>query len=165
MSNGITKRRYKVALLMETSNAYARGVIKGIYGYIKEHNQWDVYLGEYSRGEPNPEWLLSWNGDGVIARIENKEIAKLIKLCNLPSIDTSSANLVSGIPWVETDDKKIAELAFEHLKGCGLKNFAFVGSDFNWSKWRANYFVKLLKEKGYTCSVYNLPINLKLNFG
>ena len=121
MDKRITKRRYKVALLMETSNEYARGIIKGIYGYIKEHDQWDVYLGEYSRGEPNPEWLLSWKGDGIIARIENKEIAQLINLCGLPTVDTSSANLVPGIPWVETDDKKIAELAYGHLKGCGLK--------------------------------------------
>lgn len=161
MSNRITKKRFKVALLMETSNAYSRGVIKGIYNYIKEHDQWDVYLGEYSRGEPNPEWLLSWKGDGIIARIENEEIAKLIHLCNLPTVDTSSANLVSGIPWVETDDKNISKLAFEHLKACGLKNFAFVGSNFNWSKWRANHFVDLLNIEGIDNSLFiNLETNL-----
>lgn len=96
----LKKKRFNVALLMETSNEYSRGVIKGIYGYIKEHDQWDVYLGEYSRGEPNPEWLLSWTGDGIIARIENEAIAQLIKQCNLPTVDTSSANLINDIPWV-----------------------------------------------------------------
>ncbi len=163
MNHTIKKKRYKVALLMETSNAYSRGVIKGIYSYIKEHDQWDAYLGEYSRGEPNPEWLLSWKGDGIIARIENKEIAELIKECKLPTVDTSSANLVYGIPWVETDDRKISKLAFEHLKECGLKNYAFVGSNFNWSKWRANHFIKLLKEENINCSFYNLPINMRMN--
>ena len=163
MNKKISKKRYKVALLMETSNAYSRGVIKGIYGYIKEHDQWDVYLGEYSRGEPNPDWLLSWNGDGIIARIENETIANLIKRCNLPTIDVSSANLLSGIPWVETDDKKIAKLAFQHLKSRGLKHFAFVGSKFNWSKWRANHFVKLLEMHGLPCAFYSLPMHLEYN--
>lgn len=141
----LKKKRFNVALLMETSNEYSRGVIKGIYGYIKEHDQWDVYLGEYSRGEPNPEWLLSWTGDGIIARIENEAIAQLIKQCNLPTVDTSSANLINDIPWVETDDEKIAEVAYEHLKECGLKNFAFVGAHYNWSQWRGNHFKKLLQ--------------------
>jgi LacI family transcriptional regulator, galactose operon repressor len=158
--NSIRKKRRKVALLLETSNEYARGIIKGIYGYIKEHDQWDVYLGEYSRGEPNPEWLLSWKGDGIIARIENKAIADLINLCNLPTIDASSANLVPGVPWVETDDKKIAQLALNHLRACGFKNFAFVGSDFNWSKWRAGHYIDLLKEMGLPCHFLNLSIKL-----
>ncbi|PCE62689.1 hypothetical protein B7P33_18785 [Sediminicola luteus] len=156
----MSKRRFKVALLMETSNAYSRGVIKGIYGYIMEHDQWDVYLGEYSRGEPNPDWLLSWDGDGIIARIENETIAELIKRCQLPTIDVSSANLIPGIPWVETDDRKIAQLAFEHLKDCGLKHFAFAGSQFNWSKWRADHFKEVLEGQGVRCDYYSLPMHL-----
>ena len=119
----IRKKRYKVALLLETSNAYSRGIIKGIYSYIKEHDDWDVFLGEYGRGEPNPEWLLSWKGDGIIARIENKTTADLIQQSNLPTVDTSSANLIPNIPWVETDDEKIAQVALKHLQNCGFKQF------------------------------------------
>lgn len=163
IGSSIRKKRRRVALLLETSNEYARGIIKGIYGYIREHDQWDVYLGEYSRGQPNPDWLLSWNGDGIIARIENRDIADLINICQLPTVDMSSANLVPGIPWVETDDKKIAELAFEHLTGCGFKNFAFVGSDFNWSKWRSSRFMELLEERGLPCHVHNIPLNSNIN--
>ncbi|MDP4679458.1 MAG: hypothetical protein NWS46_03725, partial [Cyclobacteriaceae bacterium] len=92
------KKRLKVALLMETSNEYSRGIIKGIYGYIKEHGRWDVFLGEYGRGEPNPEWISSWKGDGIIARIENEAMAKLVSNCGLPTIDLSAANLIPDIP-------------------------------------------------------------------
>jgi LacI family transcriptional regulator len=159
----ISKNRRRVALLLETSNEYSRGIIKGIYGYIKEHDQWDVHLGEYSRGEPNPDWLLSWKGDGIIARIENKAIAELINQCDLPTIDTSSANLVPGIPWVETDDKAIAGMALDHLEECGFKNFGFVGADFNWSEWRANHFINLLDMKNSHCYSHNFAINQKIN--
>src|SRR5690606_27537477 len=79
-------------------------------------------------------------------------------------IDTSSANLVSGIPWVETDDKMISKLAYDHLRGCGLRNFAFVGSNFNWSKWRKNHFEEILIKNGKECHFYNMPINLKTNW-
>ena len=147
--NNTFKKHLKVALLMETSNEYARGIIRGIYGYIKEHGRWDVYLGEYSRGEPNPEWMLSWRGDGIIARIENKAIAELINNCNLPTVDISAANLVPGIPWVETDDKAISKLAVEHLIECGFKNFGFAGTNFNWSKWRGGHFRNYLTQKGF----------------
>ena len=163
-SKNIGKRRRKVALLLETSNEYSRGIIKGIYGYIREHDGWDVFLGEYSRGQPNPEWLLSWQGDGIIARIENAGMAKLIERCKLPTVDASSANLVPEIPWVETDDKKIAHIAFEHLLDCGFKNFGFVGTDFNWSKWRAKDFIELLEKAGFSCHQHYLSLDTKLNW-
>ncbi|MDT7828272.1 DNA-binding transcriptional regulator [Pricia sp. S334] len=152
-----------MALLLETSNAYSRGLIKGIYGYIKEHDGWDVYLGEYGRGEPNPEWLLSWKGDGIIARIENEITAELIDKCNLPTVDASSANLIPGIPWVETDDSKIASMALDHLRGRGFKNFGFIGVDFNWSKWRYKHFDSLLQDMGIPCYHHSLSLDLKLN--
>ncbi|MAO15761.1 XylR family transcriptional regulator [Leeuwenhoekiella sp.] len=159
----IRKKRYKVALLLETSNAYSRGIIKGIYSYIKEHDDWDVFLGEYGRGEPNPEWLLSWKGDGIIARIENKTTADLIQQSNLPTVDTSSANLIPNIPWVETDDEKIAQVALKHLQNCGFKHFAFLGANFNWSKWRSSHFTDLLEQNGFICHEHHISIDLKLN--
>ena len=158
------KKRLKVALLMETSNEYSRGIIKGIYGYIKEHGNWDVFLGEYSRGEPNPEWMLSWKGDGIIARIENKMMAELVSNCKIPTVDLSAANLIPGIPWVETDDKSIAKLAVEHLIECGFKNFGFAETGFNWSKWRKGHFEHYLRIMGFESHTLPSPLNTKTNW-
>lgn len=148
---------------METSNEYSRGVIKGIYGYLREHDGWDVHLGEYGRGEPSPEWLVSWEGDGIIARIENEEIASLVRLSGIPAVDTSSGNFVAGIPWVETDDRKIAEMAFSHLRHCGLTRFGFVGAHFNWSRWRAAHFREILEAEGLPGHFYHTMIDLRKN--
>jgi LacI family transcriptional regulator len=107
-------------------------------------------MGEFSRGECDPEWLNNWKGDGIIARIENPEIAKIIKKkAALPTIDVSSARLIPSIPCVETDDKAIAELAFNHFIKCGFKNFAFCGMPYNWSIFHEKHFSKMLKEKDY----------------
>ncbi len=47
-------RRLRVALLIETSNAYARGLLRGIHAYSREHGGWSLYLREQRRGEPAP---------------------------------------------------------------------------------------------------------------
>ena len=155
-------KQFKVALLIETSNEYARGVIKGIHEYIRNHGSWTIYLGEYSRGEPKPEWLLSWKGDGIIARIENQDIANLIQQCGLPVVDVSSANLIPDAPWVETNDRAISNLAADHLIECGFKSFGIVELDFNWSKWRKKHFVDALKQRAYQCQ--SLYLGKTLNF-
>ena len=44
----------KVALLIETSNAYARGLLRGVVTYIREHRPWSLYLAEHGRGDKPP---------------------------------------------------------------------------------------------------------------
>ena len=85
------KNRRRVALLIETSNAYARGLLQGITAYIRKHEEWAVYLPEQERGAAPPAWLTKWRGDGIIARIENEEIADAVSRTKLPVVDVSSA--------------------------------------------------------------------------
>src|ERR1051325_8569377 len=95
--------RREVALLIETSNGYARGLLNGIIAYMREHETWSVYLGEHGRGDDPPPWLRRWRGDGIIARIENQRIASAVVQSRLPAVDVSAARKVARLPWVETD--------------------------------------------------------------
>jgi len=150
-------RRKRVALIIETSNEYARGLLHGIRAYIREHEHWDIDLDERRRGEATA-WLDDWRGDGVIARIENAAIAAEVLNCKLPCVDVSAARQVPGIPWVETDDAEISRLAFEHLNERGLRHFAFCGDDhFNWSAWRRDRFAQLVKGTGCDCAIFPAP--------
>ena len=138
-------RRRQVALLIETSNAYARGLLQGIVHYIREHEPWSFHLMEQGRGDDPPAWLEQWNGDGIIARIETPRIARAVVRAGLPAVDVSAARLVPGLPWVETDDEQIARLAAEHLLERGFKHFGFCGdARFNWSVLREKYFTRRL---------------------
>jgi len=151
---GAMKKRKRVALIIETSNEYARGILHGIRAYIREHEPWSIYLGEQSRGEA-PQWLKGFNGDGIIARIETKQIALAVKGTKLPAIDVSAARHVPALPWVETDNEAIAKLASEHLIERGFKHFAFCGVPvFNWSNERSEHFARLMKKAGHDCHVY-----------
>jgi LacI family transcriptional regulator len=154
-SKGLMARHPKVALLVETSNAYARGLLHGVEGYIREHRPWSIYLAEHGRGDRPPSWLATWKGDGVIARIENKAIARALGGLKLPVVDVSAARLISSLPWVETNDGEIARLAAEHLLERGFKHFGYCGDTrFNWSNWRAERFEQLIRKAGYPCFTY-----------
>src|ERR1700690_4075835 len=70
------KNRPHVALLIDMSSAYGRGLLHGIYTYVREHGPWSISLTELGRYDPAPNWLIdNLNVVGVIARIENKRIA------------------------------------------------------------------------------------------
>src|SRR6516225_1458197 len=128
LTNGVKRgRRPDVALLIETSNSYARGLLRGIRAYIREHRSWSIYLGEHRRGDPAPHWLQKWRGDGIIARIENAAIAEAVVSSKLPAVDVSAARHVPNLLYVETDDAEIARLAADHLLERGFQNFGFCG--------------------------------------
>jgi LacI family transcriptional regulator len=138
-------RRRQVALLIETSNAYARGLLQGVVRYIREHEPWSFYLMEQGRGDDPPMWLERWQGDGIIARIETPRIAQAVVRAGVPAVDVSAARLVPALPWVETDDEAIARLAAEHLLERGFRHFAFCGdARFKWSEQREGFFCAAL---------------------
>lgn len=146
--------RPRVALLIETSNAYARGLLHGIVAYIREHEHWSFYLLEQGRGALPPNWLSQWKGDGIIARIESRRIARAVVNLGIPMVDVSAGRHVASIPWVETDDAAIADLALEHFLERGFRHFAYCGDDrFNWSRWREESFVRKVEAMGYACHV------------
>ncbi|QGJ69540.1 Xylose operon transcription regulator XylR [Planctomycetales bacterium 10988] len=149
------KPRRSVALLIETSNAYARGLLSGIISYIQEHASWSIFLPEQERGATPPRWLLNWKGDGIIARIETDAIAQAVRKTKLPTVDLSAARYLPDIPWVETDDHAIAELAAEHLLERGYRHLGYCGDPgFNWSVWRCEIFTELIQQKGGKCHIH-----------
>ena len=139
-----------VALIVETSNAYARGLLVGIKKYLITNPGWSIYLGEHSRHETDLSWLENWRGHGVIARIENEATAAAVRRLGLPAVDLSAARLAPELPCVETDDDAIAQLAVDHFAVRGLRNFAYCGdSQFGWSVKRGLRFHEHVREKGF----------------
>ena len=146
-----------VALVIETSNEYARGLLRGILRYQQEHEKWTIDLPEQHRRADPPRWLRTYSGHGVIARIETKSIARAVQATQLPAVDVSSARELSTIPWVETDDRKIAQLAIQHFFEKGFRHLAFCGEgSFNWSRWRRDAFVAEAKKAGINALVFHV---------
>jgi LacI family transcriptional regulator len=147
--------RWKVALIVETSNAYARELLHGVRAWMGEHGSWSVYLAEHGRGDAPPPWLEGWRGHGILARIETPAIARAVVASGLPVVDLSAARLVPDVPWLETDDEAIGRAAFAHLRERGFTRFGFCGeARFNWSRWRQEAFAGCAAAAGLACSVF-----------
>ncbi len=142
----------KVALLVETSNSYARDLLHGVRSWVRESGPWSIRLTEQGRGAAVPAWLRRWDGDGVIARVENAEIARGLRATGLPVIDVSAALPDLVFPRVATHAVGAARLAANHLGDLGLKRFAYCGyRGVNWSRRRGDAFAAAVAADGGTC--------------
>lgn len=157
-SSASDSTRPQVALLIETSNAYARGLLEGIAAYLREHRPWSIYLSEHGRGDAVPGWLRGWKGDGIIARIENPDIAHAVAERNLPTVDVSAARLLPTIPVVETDNPLIARMAAGHLLERGFQHLGFCGvSSYKWSQARSEAFAQSARDAGRSFHLHQSP--------
>jgi LacI family transcriptional regulator len=157
------KRPPKVALLVETSNAYARGLLSGVEDYIRSHGPWSIFLAEHGRGDLPPKWLRGWDGDGILARVENVHIAEVLAAATQPVVDLSSRRLLPGVPAVTTDNTAIAKLALQHFAERGYKQLAYCGDDrFGWSQERGQWFTQLAAARKLPCRTY-LPTGKDLS--
>ncbi|MGI9177654.1 MAG: substrate-binding domain-containing protein [Pirellulales bacterium] len=148
----------RVALLIETSNGYSRKVLAGVYEHMRAGGHWATFLQEHGRGAPPLKELSRWKGDGIIARIETPETARVIEKLQIPTIDISAGRLLPNVPYVETDDAQIAGLAARHFLDNGFQWFAYCGDRrFQWSENRRRHFREALAEIGHDVHVFDEP--------
>jgi len=148
-------RRLHIALLIESSRAYGRGLLRGIASYVRDHGHWTVFHQERGMSDEAPDWFRHWEGDGVIARIESRTLIESLRHRGLPTVDLRGMHDIRDVPLIETNDRKIVQLAVDHLRERGFENFAYCGfAGANFSKRRLSYFVPLVEQAGYKPIVY-----------
>lgn len=147
----------KVALLIETSNRYARELLRGVRAWVREHSEWTLRLTEQGRGADVPDWLRGWDGDRVIARVESAAIARQLRSTGLPVIDVSAALPRLEFPRVATDAAGSGKLAAAHLIERGLRQFGYCGDRrFHWARQRGEAFVAATRIVGQ-CAIFSPP--------
>ena len=153
----MTKQR-RVALLIESSRSYGRGVLRGIARYAHSQGTWALRHHEMMIDADPPDWLKRWDGDGVIARIESEKMVRVIRRLKIPIVDVRCRRNLRGVPRVETDDRKVVQLAIDHLRERGLRQFAFCGfSKTNYSTNRLQFMREILSEEDLQPLVYESP--------
>ncbi|HLP18557.1 MAG TPA: xylose operon transcription regulator XylR, partial [Bacteroidota bacterium] len=73
----------KVILLLETSRAFGRGLLRGIARYSKLHGPWSFYREARSLKSSIPH-LSNWHANGIIMR--NSIISRQLMELKLPTI-------------------------------------------------------------------------------
>lgn len=117
----------RVALLIETSRAFGRGLLRGIARYNQEHGQWLTYCRPHGLGDMSYSWLRGWQGDGILARITDRRMAAFIAKLKVPTINLRGKLADLPFPYVGVDDEAISQLAIEHLLSRGFRHFGFCG--------------------------------------
>lgn len=153
VSNG---HRPRVALLIESSRAYGRGLLLGIAKYVREHGAWSITLQEQSLCDDIPDWLEKrWRGDGIITRLDNPKMVGLIRRLRLPVVYLRTVPPEFEAPAVMTNNAAAARLAFEHLRVRGFRHYAFCGFDgADYSDTRRDHFVQFVTAAGLRCHVF-----------
>jgi LacI family transcriptional regulator len=159
----------KVALLIETSRGYGRGMLRGIMRYAQLHGPWALHVMPGDLAQTLP-MMRQWGGTGIIARIDNPRIGRAILHSQLPTValDLSDKQLeptnpLSRLCEVRMNSPAVGRLAAEHLLERGLPQYAYVGTTdgVNWCRWRCEGFCRRLAEAGFDCHVYRPPRNFR----
>jgi LacI family transcriptional regulator len=144
-----------VALLIETSNAYCRELLRGIRDYLRERGEWAIHLTELGRGNAAP-WFADWQGDGIIARIDTPALEEAVRRKRVPVVNVSGAELGTEFPAVIADGAQLSKLAADHLIERGFHHFGFCGDcRFAWANDYSRHFVAALRRAGHSCDIFD----------
>lgn len=150
----------RVALLVETSREYGRGLLRGIIRYQRKHGPWSITFQPHGLGEPPPEWLRTWKGDGIIARINDSATAEAVLRTGVPVIDLRASLPELNLPVVGIDNSLVVKMSIGHFLERGFRHFAFCGTPYGQHRYqdeRSDRFCAELKEHGLDCCVYQHP--------
>src|SRR5438270_5038427 len=155
-------RRPRVALWIESSRAYGRGLLLGVAKYVREHGPWSISLQEQSLCDVIPDWLDRWKGDGIITRLDNKKMGNVIRRLRVPAIYLRNVPPNVQAPMVMTNNVAAARLAFEHLRERGFRHFAFCGfNGADYSDVRRDSFQECAANARLPCHVYVDPVKIR----
>jgi len=148
-------KRLRIALLIESSRAHGRDMLHGIAAFARAHGPWSMYLSERLISTAAPPRLKHWKPDGIIARIESRQLLDQIRAMRVPVVDLCGICESRDIPVVATNHRVAAQFAADHLMECGLEHFGFCGfSGLAYSDERCKHFVQHLAEARRKTSVY-----------
>lgn len=146
-----------VAVLIETSRAYGRGLLEGVAEYVRQYGPWSIYFKPQGLGEAPPSWLKGWKGHGILARIDDATMAGVVRAAGLPAVDLRGRLPGLGLPRVGVDNGALARLAVQHLREHGFRHFAFCGpppGEHAHMDQRCDDFSRLVQEAGFSCTVF-----------
>jgi LacI family transcriptional regulator len=140
-----------VALIIETSKIYGREILSGITEYMRLHGPWSIFATERGQDDPDPPWLSTWSGDGILTRSVNLDLCKAAQGAGIPVVSLRHLTERPPFPTVFPNQYTIAIRVAEHLLERGIRNFGYVGVPGNkgWERLRREEFIRVIHERGF----------------
>jgi LacI family transcriptional regulator len=151
-------RRRQVAVLIDFSRSYGRGLLSGIAKFVREHHEWSVQSEEWRWTDATPAWFKNWKGDGALAWVETPELAETIRNLHVPVVDVRGSVKDCGLPLIVTENETVVDQVAEHFMQRGFRHYAFCGFvGANYSDQRSRMLQNRLAQAGFSCMVYAPP--------
>jgi LacI family transcriptional regulator len=144
----------EVALVIETSKAYGRGVLKGISTWLHQRRDWTIAIDERGLDDPAPDWLARWGGQGVITRLGEEALPPEWRGPARPVVFLRRVLAADPLPGVYTHDDAVMRLAVEHLADRGFRELAFCPVPTDWSAARGEAFLRHAARAGCGTHVF-----------
>lgn len=146
----------RVALVIETTRAHGRRILRGIGEYIRENGPWLIHVEPRSLIDAAPAWLSTWDGDGIIARVVDEESASILAATGIPIVNLkASASTSLGRADIVCDRRAVGRVAAGHLLKRGFRHFAFIGvPGIAWSDLQYQGFHDAVDEAHCVCRRY-----------
>ncbi|WP_437222843.1 XylR family transcriptional regulator [Planctomicrobium sp. SH661] len=152
-----------VAILIETSRSYSRGLLLGVRKYLALHGPWSVFVELRSLDSEAPRWLSNWRGDGILTRTGTQRMADVIREVNVPTVELRSTRLDHNFPFVGADNEIIGRMMARHLLERGFRQFAIYDLDTEeFFEQRRESFVRTISQSGYSVSILRTPDHREL---
>ncbi|MGW8258036.1 MAG: substrate-binding domain-containing protein [Thermoguttaceae bacterium] len=149
---------YRIALLIESSRAYGRQLLRGIAAFAQQHGNWTFFHEERSLGDSVPTRLKQWKPDGIIARLASSRQIRQIRRLQVPVVDLFHEDALKAISGIAVDQNALVEMAFSHFLERGFRTFAYCGfASVLFSQLRESRFVSRLAGQGYAVDVFRYP--------
>jgi LacI family transcriptional regulator len=144
------RKRLQIALLVETSSRYGRGVLTGIAKYLNNCPHWSILLEEIDVHHVAPRWLEKQSVHGIISRVTDEYLRDYAAKMQIPIVELTDRYADTELHALRSDDQTIGEMAAEHLMERGFRNFAFCGFlGEAWSQRRYKGVQERLTEAGF----------------
>jgi len=139
-----------VALIVETSKIYGREILRGIGHYIRLHPDWLIFTSERGQNDPDPAWLATWQGDGIITRSLDLKLCRAAASRGIAVVSLRHLLEKPDFPTIFPDQHLIARRVADHFIERGFRNFAYVGvpDAKGWELLRREAFVRILTQHG-----------------
>ena len=149
-----TRQCPQIALLIDTATDWGRRMIRGIGRYAQEHGGWDTWLEQRCQHAPG-RLPPGWRGDGVIARVADRTMARYLAKAPGSVVNVSSARIPGvSFPTVTADLHAAAQLAAGHLLDQGFRHFGyFAPMGASYVDVHYHSFVKHLADVGLDCQL------------
>lgn len=147
---------FKVAVLVDCSSGWGRRLIRGIANYGLKTGKWQLLVEEKSQNE-TLQLPYGWQGDGIIARVNDLKLYKELIATGKPIINISGIRL-NGVelPRVSTDYLAAAALAVQHFYERGFRNLAHCGlTKRAHEKRHCQAFFQAAQARELDCHIFN----------